>query len=83
MPNKPPPPAAQRADYDTPWKDVLERWHRQFLEFFFPLAAADIDWSHGLNFSTKSYRRSPGARSWVATVVVLTDDHPEWRPARY
>ncbi len=23
-------------DYDSPWKDVLERYFEQFIEFFFP-----------------------------------------------
>jgi len=136
MPKQPPPSTARRADYDTPWKDVLDRWHRQFLEFFFPLAAAEIDWSRGHEFLDKElqkvtrravvgrrhvdklikvWRRS-GAETWVlihtevqgnreadfprrlytyhsrltdrynrpvATFVVLTDDHPDWRPARY
>ena len=50
MPKRALPPTARRDDYDTPWQDVLERRHRQFLEFFFPLAAADIDWSHGYEF---------------------------------
>jgi hypothetical protein len=34
-------------DYDSPWKDVLERYFQDFMAFFFPSAHADIDWSHG------------------------------------
>jgi predicted transposase YdaD len=136
MPKQPPASTARRDDYDTPWKDVLDRWHRQFLEFFFPVAAADIDWSRGYEFLDKElqkvtrravvgrrhvdklikvWRRS-GEETWVlihtevqgkrevafprrlytyhsrltdrynrpvATVVVLADHHPNWRPARY
>ena len=136
MPKQPPASTARRDDYDTPWKDVLDRWHRQFLEFFFPVAAADIDWSRGFEFLDKElqkvtrravvgrrhvdklikvWRRS-GEETWVlihtevqgkrevafprrlytyhsrltdrynrpvATVVVLADHHPNWRPARY
>jgi hypothetical protein len=33
------------SDFDNPWKDVLEHFFRQFLEFFFPEAHAAIDWS--------------------------------------
>ncbi len=34
-------------DYDSPWKDILERYFSQFMAFFFPEAHADIDWSRG------------------------------------
>ncbi len=34
-------------DYDSPWKDVLERYFPDFMAFFFPAAHADIDWSRG------------------------------------
>ena len=33
------------SDFDNPWKDVLEHFFRQFLEFFFADAHAAIDWS--------------------------------------
>ena len=33
------------SDFDNPWKDVLEHFFGQFLEFFFPDAHAAIDWS--------------------------------------
>ena len=32
------------ADYDSPWKEVLDRYFEPFLAFFFPQAHADIDW---------------------------------------
>src|SRR4051812_42186725 len=32
------------SDFDNPWKDVLEHFFGQFLEFFFPDAHAAIDW---------------------------------------
>ena len=34
-------------EYDSPWKDVLERYFTEFMAFFFPAAHADIDWSKG------------------------------------
>jgi len=34
-------------DYDTPWKDVLERYLPDFMAFFFPQAHTDINWSRG------------------------------------
>ncbi len=30
------PAAERRDDYDSPWKDLLDRWQRPFLKFFFP-----------------------------------------------
>ena len=33
----------QRADYDSPWKDILERYFQEFLQFFFPIAHAASD----------------------------------------
>jgi hypothetical protein len=35
------------ADYDSPWKEALDRYFEAFLLFFFPLAHADIDWARG------------------------------------
>jgi hypothetical protein len=34
-------------DYDSPLKEILERYFRDFMAFFFPHAAAQIDWSRG------------------------------------
>jgi hypothetical protein len=31
--------------YDTPWKDMLDRYFEDFMAFFFPEAHADVDWS--------------------------------------
>jgi hypothetical protein len=36
-----------RTDYDSPWKDILERYLPDFLAFFFTSAHTDIDWSAG------------------------------------
>jgi hypothetical protein len=33
------------ADFDSPWKEVLQEYFPQFMAFFFPKAHADIDWS--------------------------------------
>ena len=33
--------------YDSPWKDILNRYFQDFMGFFFPAAHADIDWSRG------------------------------------
>ncbi len=39
--------AGKVADYDSPWKDILEKFFPQFLEFYFPVAAADtVSYTH-------------------------------------
>jgi hypothetical protein len=35
----------EQADFDSPWKDILESYFAEFMAFFFPQAYADIDWS--------------------------------------
>lgn len=42
--------ATTGADFDSPWKAALERYLPDFLAFFFPVAAADIDWRQGYVF---------------------------------
>lgn len=39
--------ASRRADYDSPWKDALDRYFEPFMALFFPDAHAQIDWSRG------------------------------------
>ena len=57
-------PALQRDDYDSPRKALLDRWHQRFFEFFFPVAAADIDWSRGLRSGPLVPRKR--APIWIA-----------------
>jgi hypothetical protein len=45
------------ADYDSPWKEVLDRYFQAFLAFFFPQAHADIDWSRGYETLDKELQR--------------------------
>jgi len=40
-------------DYDSPWKNILESYFEEFMQFFFPDAAKDIDWSPGYEFWDK------------------------------
>jgi hypothetical protein len=37
-------------DYDSPWKEALERYLPDFLALLFPQAHAGIDWSKGYEF---------------------------------
>ncbi len=47
----------QYADYDSPWKEILERYFKEFLEFFFPVAYEGIDWSKGYEFLDKELQQ--------------------------
>lgn len=40
-------------DYDSPWKEILEDCFPDFMAFFFPAAAAEIDWSTGFEWLDK------------------------------
>lgn len=40
----------QRTDYDSPWKEIIERFFPRLLEFFFPPAYTAIDWMRPYEF---------------------------------
>ncbi|MCP4349407.1 MAG: DUF4351 domain-containing protein [Desulfobacterales bacterium] len=44
-------------DYDTPWKEVIDRYFPEFIEFFFPKAYQDIDWEKGYEFLDKELQK--------------------------
>lgn len=46
-----------RADYDSPWKEVIERFFPQFIAFFFPQAFLAIDWQRPYEFMDKELLR--------------------------
>jgi hypothetical protein len=45
------------ADYDSPWKEALDRYFELFLLFFFPQAHADIDWPRGYEALDKELQK--------------------------
>ena len=44
-------------DYDSPWKEILEKYFPQFIEFFFPEAYKDINWNKGYEFLDKELQQ--------------------------
>ena len=36
---------ASNDQYDSPWKEAIERYFPEFMAFYFPDASAEIDWS--------------------------------------
>ncbi len=67
------PPRARRPDYDTPWKDALDRFFERCLAFFFPRIHADIDWARGYEMLDKELqpiiRRAEHGRRYVDKLV--------------
>ena len=47
----------ETADYDSPWKEILEQYFEEFLQFFFPKAHQGIDWSLDYRFLDKELQQ--------------------------
>ena len=47
----------KRADNDSPWKEILEIYFPQAMQFFFPEVASLIDWSRKYEFLDKEFRQ--------------------------
>jgi len=35
----------EQDEYDSPWKEAVEHYFPEFMEFYFPEAYTQIDWS--------------------------------------
>jgi hypothetical protein len=60
-------------DYDSPWKEALDRYFEPCLAFFFPMVHADIDWGRGYEMLDKELqpivRQAKHGRRYVDTLV--------------
>ena len=45
-----------REQYDSPWKEAVEHYFPEFMEFYFPNAHVEIDWSKDYVFLDKELR---------------------------
>ncbi len=43
-------------DYDSPWKEAVESYFPEFIEFYFPDASQQIDWACGYQFLDQELR---------------------------
>ncbi|MEN9984623.1 MAG: hypothetical protein RI925_125, partial [Pseudomonadota bacterium] len=43
-------------DYDSPWKDAVERYFPEFIAFYFPDASQQINWARGHEFLDQELR---------------------------
>jgi hypothetical protein len=46
----PPMDKTKNDEYDSPWKEIIEAYFEDFMQFFFPHIHSEIDWSRGYNF---------------------------------
>ena len=46
-----------QTEFDSPWKDVIERYFQDFILFFFPQAHGEIEWSRGFEFLDKELQQ--------------------------
>ena len=44
-------------DYDSPWKEMLERYFEEFMQFFFPQIHAEIEWDVSCIFLDKELQQ--------------------------
>jgi hypothetical protein len=47
----------QNDEFDSPWKDIVETYFQDFMQFFFPQIHTDIDWSRGYDFLDQELRQ--------------------------
>src|SRR5438132_4334642 len=47
----------RRIDYDSPWKEALDRFFEACLALFFPQVHADIDWKRGYEMLDKELQQ--------------------------
>jgi hypothetical protein len=47
----------KQSDFDSPWKEALELYFPECMEFFFPEAERHIDWSAGYEFLDKELQQ--------------------------
>lgn len=71
-------------DYDSPWKEAIERYFADFMQFYFPAAHARIDWSQPYVFLDQELRAvTPDAEMGNRLVdklvrVSARDGRAEW-----
>jgi len=54
---KPKPKTQPKSKYDSPWKDILEIYFEDFLDFFFPDIHSAIDWNQPIEFLNKELKQ--------------------------
>ncbi len=71
-------------EYDSPWKEAVEHYFADFLQFYFPSAHASIDWSRPITFLEQELREvvrdAELGKRYVDKLVRVagTDGQQEW-----
>ena len=71
-------------NYDSPWKEAIEHYFPEFMAFYFPDAAAQIDWPKGYEFLDQELRAlsqdAELGKRFVDKLVktTLKDDEEKW-----
>ena len=62
-------------DFDSPWKEALQRYLRSFLAFFFTDIEADVDWSRDYESLDKEFQQiiQDAAASGTGVLLVSSD----------
>jgi hypothetical protein len=47
----------QSDEFDSPWKNIVETYFQDFMQFFFPAIHDDIDWNRGYDFLDQELRQ--------------------------
>ena len=78
-----PPAESPKNDYDSPWKEALERFFPEFLALLFPAIHTRIDWRVAPEFLDKELQQigadSPRGRRYADKLVrvrALDPPHP-------
>jgi predicted transposase/invertase (TIGR01784 family) len=50
-------PDKNKSQFDSPWKDIIEFFFPQFMEFFVPGSENDIDWNKKIRFLDKEFQK--------------------------
>ena len=46
-----------RTEFDSPWKEIIESFFPQFMEFFVPGSENDIDWNKEIKFLNTEFQQ--------------------------
>ena len=47
----------KKSEYDSPWKEALDIYFPEFMEFFFPNAYQEINWNKGYETLDKELQK--------------------------
>jgi len=70
--------------YDSPWKEILDAFFPQFMDFFIPQSSEDIDWNKEIKFLDTEFQKitkdSVPGRRYADKLVEVTfkDNSIKW-----